>query len=75
MHSPDFGKSVRAMTRALTYVSDHSHINAVASIKHGNEMSHAIGLGAMGLHTYLALNHCAMVLQKRWNLSVSILCY
>ena len=57
MHSPDFGQSVRAMTRALTYVSDHSHINAVASIKHGNEMSHAIGLGAMGLHTYLALNH------------------
>ncbi|MBA1394566.1 ribonucleotide-diphosphate reductase subunit alpha, partial [Lactobacillus sp. XV13L] len=56
MHSPDFGRSVRAMTRALTYVSDHSNIEAVPTIKKGNQLSHAIGLGAMGLHTYLAMN-------------------
>ncbi|UQS84145.1 class 1b ribonucleoside-diphosphate reductase subunit alpha [Bombilactobacillus thymidiniphilus] len=54
MQSPDFGKSVRAMTRALTFVSDHSHIDTVPTIKHGNDLSHAIGLGAMGLHTFLA---------------------
>ncbi|NVY97164.1 class 1b ribonucleoside-diphosphate reductase subunit alpha [Lactobacillus sp. DCY120] len=56
MASPDFGKSVRAMVRALTFVSDHSQIDAVPTIKHGNELSHAIGLGAMGLHTFLAMN-------------------
>lgn len=54
MTSLDFGQSVRAMTRALTFVSDHSQIEAVPSIKHGNELNHAIGLGAMGLHTFLA---------------------
>ncbi|MGR3742457.1 class 1b ribonucleoside-diphosphate reductase subunit alpha [Companilactobacillus sp. DQM5] len=57
MQSPNFGKSVAAMTRALTYVSDASNIAAVPSIKHGNELSHSIGLGAIGLHTYLAKNH------------------
>lgn len=56
MTSPDFGRSVRAMTRALTFVSDHSNIEAVPSIQKGNHLNHAIGLGAMGLHTYLAIN-------------------
>lgn len=54
MASPDFGRSVRAMTRALTFISDHSDIEAVPSIAHGNRLSHSIGLGAMGLHTFLA---------------------
>ncbi|RHW51113.1 ribonucleotide-diphosphate reductase subunit alpha [Bombilactobacillus bombi] len=57
MASPNFGDSVRTMTRALTFVSDHSNIEAVPTIKKGNQLSHAIGLGAMGLHTYLAINH------------------
>lgn len=56
MTSPDFGRSVRAMTRALTFVSDHSNIEAVPSIQKGNHLNHAIGLGTMGLHTYLAIN-------------------
>lgn len=57
MASPDFGRSVQAMTRALTYVTDHSHIDVVPSIEKGNEEAHTIGLGAMGLHTYFAKNH------------------
>ncbi|MBM6615740.1 class 1b ribonucleoside-diphosphate reductase subunit alpha [Desemzia sp. RIT804] len=56
MKSPDFGKSVDAMVRALTTVTDQSSISAVPSIKNGNDHYHTIGLGAMGLHTYLALN-------------------
>ncbi|MHC5248733.1 class 1b ribonucleoside-diphosphate reductase subunit alpha [Enterococcus sp. LJL90] len=56
MDSPDFGKSVRAMTRALTFVTDASNIDAVPSIQNGNKLNHTIGLGAMGLHTYFAKN-------------------
>jgi len=54
--SPDFGKSVRAMTRALTFVTDASDIDVVPSIQNGNALNHTIGLGAMGLHTYFAKN-------------------
>ncbi len=57
MESPNFGRSVAAMTRALTFVTDHSEIDVVPSIKHGNDLAHTIGLGAMGLHGYLAKNH------------------
>jgi ribonucleoside-diphosphate reductase alpha chain len=56
MSSPNFGKSVRIMTRALTQVSDNSNIEAVPSVRNGNEMYHSIGLGAMNLHGYLAKN-------------------
>jgi len=56
MESPDFGKSVRTMTRALTYVTDASDIDVVPSIQNGNRLNHTIGLGAMGLHTYFAKN-------------------
>lgn len=56
MESPDFGKSVRTMTRALTYVTDASDIDVVPSIQNGNHLNHTIGLGAMGLHTYFAKN-------------------
>lgn len=57
MDSPDFGKSVRAMTRALTFVTDASDIDVVPSIQNGNKLSHTIGLGAMGLHTFFAKSH------------------
>ncbi|WP_407371482.1 class 1b ribonucleoside-diphosphate reductase subunit alpha [Carnobacterium sp.] len=56
MKSPDFGTSIDTMVRALTMVTDQSSIDAVPSIKNGNDKYHTIGLGAMGLHTYLALN-------------------
>lgn len=57
MTSPDFGRSIKAMTRALTFVTDNSSIDAVPSIKNGNQQAHTFGLGAMGLHSYLAKHH------------------
>ena len=54
MQSPNFGKSVRTMTRALTFITDASDIDVVPPIQNGNKLNHTIGLGAMGLHTYLA---------------------
>ncbi|WP_034545645.1 class 1b ribonucleoside-diphosphate reductase subunit alpha [Levilactobacillus namurensis] len=57
MASPDFGHSVETMVRALTFVTDHSDIDVVPSIQHGNHLAHTIGLGAMGLHSYFAKNH------------------
>lgn len=59
MASPDFGKSVETMTRALTFITDNSEIEVVPSIKNGNSQAHTIGLGAMGLHAYLAKNQIA----------------
>lgn len=56
MDSPDFGKSVRVMHRALTQVSDDSNIDVVPSVKKGNDMYHSVGLGAMNLHGFLAKN-------------------
>ena len=57
MASPDFGKSVETMMRALTFVSDQGNAKVVPSIYEGNKLSHSIGLGAMGLHAFLAKNH------------------
>ncbi|MCM6776474.1 class 1b ribonucleoside-diphosphate reductase subunit alpha [Nocardia sp. CDC159] len=54
MDSPDFGKTVETAIRALTAVSDQTHIYSVPSIEQGNNQSHAIGLGQMNLHGYLA---------------------
>ncbi|QTF07418.1 class 1b ribonucleoside-diphosphate reductase subunit alpha [Brenneria izadpanahii] len=54
MESPDFGLTVEMAIRALTAVSDMSHIRSVPSIEKGNDESHAIGLGQMNLHGYLA---------------------
>lgn len=54
MQSPDFGKSVEVAIRSLTAVSDKSDIECVPSIERGNKMSHAVGLGQMNLHGYLA---------------------
>ncbi|SFV28110.1 ribonucleoside-diphosphate reductase alpha chain [Devosia crocina] len=54
MDSSDFGKTIETSIRALTAVSDMSNISSVPSIAKGNDDSHAIGLGAMNLHGYLA---------------------
>ncbi len=54
MDSPDFGKTVGTAIRALTAVSDFTDITSVPSIMEGNNASHAIGLGQMNLHGYLA---------------------
>ncbi|NEW46357.1 class 1b ribonucleoside-diphosphate reductase subunit alpha [Nocardia cyriacigeorgica] len=54
MDSPDFAKTIETSIRALTAVSDQTHIYSVPSIEQGNNQSHAIGLGQMNLHGYLA---------------------
>lgn len=54
MDSSDFGKTIETSIRALTAVSDMSHISSVPSVENGNDDSHAIGLGQMNLHGYLA---------------------
>ena len=57
MNADDIGKTIRTATRALTWVSDNSNIEAVPSVKNGNAKAHSIGLGLMGLASYLAMNH------------------
>ena len=52
----DFGKSIETMMRALTFVSDSTSLDIVPSIRKGNDDAHAVGLGAMGLHGFLAKN-------------------
>ena len=54
MDSPDFGKSFEVAIRALSAVSEMSDIQSVPSIAKGNAKTHAIGLGQMNLHGYLA---------------------
>ncbi|OBJ90206.1 ribonucleotide-diphosphate reductase subunit alpha [Mycobacterium gordonae] len=54
MDSPDFAQTIEVAIRALTAVSDQTHITSVPSIEQGNNDSHAIGLGQMNLHGYLA---------------------
>ncbi|HHR6053884.1 TPA: class 1b ribonucleoside-diphosphate reductase subunit alpha [Providencia alcalifaciens] len=57
MNSPDFALSIETAIRALTAVSDMSNIGSVPSIAKGNRQSHAIGLGQMNLHGFLAREH------------------
>ncbi len=57
MDSPNFARSIEAAVRALSAVSDMSDIRSVPSIAQGNRQSHAIGLGQMNLHGYLAREH------------------
>lgn len=57
MDGADLGKTVGTAIRALTAVSEMSAIDSVPSIRRGNDESHAIGLGQMNLHGYLAREH------------------
>ncbi|MBE3638576.1 class 1b ribonucleoside-diphosphate reductase subunit alpha [Mangrovicoccus algicola] len=54
MDGGDLGLTVETAIRALTAVSEMSSIESVPSIRRGNEESHAIGLGQMNLHGFLA---------------------
>ncbi|OKL50532.1 class 1b ribonucleoside-diphosphate reductase subunit alpha [Boudabousia marimammalium] len=57
MDSGNIGEAVNVAIRALTAVSDQSNVQAVPPIARGNAMSHAIGLGQMNLHGFLAREH------------------
>ncbi|ARO14681.1 ribonucleoside-diphosphate reductase, alpha subunit [Ketogulonicigenium robustum] len=52
--SGDIGAAVETAIRALTAVSEMSAIDSVPSVRAGNDRSHAIGLGQMNLHGFLA---------------------
>ncbi|WP_337026005.1 class 1b ribonucleoside-diphosphate reductase subunit alpha [Pantoea anthophila] len=54
MDSRDLARTVEVAVRALTSVSMMSEIASVPSVAEGNRRSHAIGLGQMNLHGYLA---------------------
>jgi ribonucleoside-diphosphate reductase alpha chain len=54
MDNNDIENTVDTAIRALTFVSQNTNINEVPTIKNGNSASHAVGLGAMNLHGYLA---------------------
>lgn len=54
MYNGRLGDTVSTAVRALSAVSDLSHIGAVPSIAEGNRLSHAIGLGQMNLAGFLA---------------------
>ena len=56
MKTEDFGKSIDIMIKALTAVTDKSGIDEVPTVKRANSEYHSVGLGAMGLATYFAMN-------------------
>ena len=49
-------QTVETAVRALTVVSETSNIEEVPTVKNANEALHAIGLGMMNLHGFLAKN-------------------
>ena len=57
MDGGNLAETVSLAIRSLTAVSDMSAIGSVRSIEDGNAQSHAIGLGQMNLHGYLAREH------------------
>ncbi|MDE2592381.1 MAG: class 1b ribonucleoside-diphosphate reductase subunit alpha [Actinomycetales bacterium] len=57
MDGGNLGQTVDIAVRALSAVSEMSNIESVRSISDGNAKSHAIGLGQMNLHGYLAREH------------------
>lgn len=57
MANPEgFGKTVDTAIRVLSRVSDISEVVNAPAIDRGNKISHAVGLGAMNLHGFLAAN-------------------
>ncbi len=54
MDSPDLAKTIETAIRALTAVADQTSIDSVPSVRRANDLGHAIGLGQMNLHGYLA---------------------
>ena len=57
MDGANLARTVEVAIRALSAVSEMSNIESVRSISDGNNRSHAIGLGQMNLHGYLAREH------------------
>ena len=56
MENKNIHKATRLAIRALTSVSDLSNIQNAPGVNKANRELHAVGLGAMNLHGYLAKN-------------------
>lgn len=56
MGSGEFRQAVHAGMEALTAVSDMTTIENAPTVKKANEELHAVGIGVMNLHGYLAKN-------------------
>lgn len=52
MDGGNLGKTVEAAIRMLTNVSDRTSIDAVPSVREGNNKSHSVGLGQFSLHEF-----------------------
>lgn len=59
MENKSIEQSVKTAMKALTSVSDMSNIANAPGVRKANEELHAVGLGAMNLHGYLAKNKIA----------------
>lgn len=59
MENKSIEQSVKTAMKALTSVSDMSNIANAPGVCKANEELHAVGLGAMNLHGYLAKNKIA----------------
>lgn len=57
MKSTNFEQMIADAMEALSSVSDMSNITNAPGVKKANNDFHAVGLGAMNLHGYLADNH------------------
>lgn len=53
----EFPQVVEQAIFALDHVSRQSNLSSAPSIEAGNKANHALGLGAMNLHGFLATNH------------------
>lgn len=53
----EFSEAIYWSIYSLDHVSRDSDISCSPSIKQGNQKNHALGLGAMNLHGFLATNH------------------
>ncbi|MFC4454782.1 class 1b ribonucleoside-diphosphate reductase subunit alpha [Deinococcus sonorensis] len=54
--SGDIGRVVRSAVRLLDNVARSTSVHEVPAVKKANEQMRSIGLGAMGLHSFLAAN-------------------
>lgn len=53
----EFSDMIHQAISSLDMVSRTSDISSAPSIQKGNDANHAVGLGAMNLHGFLAVNH------------------
>lgn len=53
----EFGEVIYQAIHSLDHVSRSSDFSSAPSVAYGNNKNHALGLGAMNLHGFLATNH------------------